>query len=250
MSLPSLGRRYFIGKKPASSSSSREVEPFWVLVVPKRSGPMWLGDTASPASSDHKLPWSLTWVEQLLSLDFPFALSGTSSSGSPAAPRACRRAACCAPAAKGTALGQAGCLLRGEGPGCAESHGQGSWVDATGCLCCVSARTSLQPCLEMPRARLAAYSAVKRLSCCYKIHGHGSWKVFVPERPCWVLLSFLGAALCSPVLLSHFMSPPFSSVQTYQAHHLDLMAKRCTYTGPRSASNPHPSSRLTSSRSS
>ncbi|KAL2301735.1 hypothetical protein Nmel_011131 [Mimus melanotis] len=36
----------------------------------------------------------------------------------------------------------------------------------------------------------------------------------------------------------------------YPAPHQDLMAKRCTYTGPRSASNPRPSSHLTSSRSS
>lgn len=77
---------------------------------------------------------------------------------------------------------------------------RGLGVDATGCLCCVDAHTSLQPCLEMPRAHLAAYSSVKRLSCCYRIHGHGSWKMFVPERPCWVLLSILGAALCSPIL--------------------------------------------------
>lgn len=102
-----------------------------MLAVPKQSDQMWLGDTASPAFSDHKLPWSLTQAEQLLNLDFPSAFSGTSLSGSSssAAPRACRHAASCAHAraAKGTVLGQASCLLQGEGPSCAESHAQGSW---------------------------------------------------------------------------------------------------------------------------
>ncbi|XP_040560648.1 5'-AMP-activated protein kinase subunit beta-2 isoform X1 [Gallus gallus] len=42
----------------------------------------------------------------------------------------------------------------------------------------------------------------------------------------------------------------FQNEQTYQVHHPDLTAKRCMCTGLRNASNPLPSSRLTSSRSS
>lgn len=167
-SSPSLGGRYVVVKKLASSSSSRE--PFRVLAVPKRSDQMWLGDTSSPASSDHKLPWS----EQLLDLDFPSALSGTSSgSSSSAVQRACRHAACLlcpCPCCKGYNSGASQLLATGRGgPAVLRAVCTDLGVDTTRCLCCVSARTSLQPCSEMPRARQAAYSAVKRLSCCYRI---------------------------------------------------------------------------------
>lgn len=91
--------------------------------------------------------------------------------------------------------GKPAACYRERDPAVLRAMRRGLGVDTARCLCCVSAHTSLQPCLEMPRAHLAAYSAVKRLSCCYRIHGHGSWKMFVPERPCWVLLSILGAAL-------------------------------------------------------
>lgn len=107
---------------------------------------------------------------------------------------------CC----KGYSSGASWLLATGRGTQlcCELCAGVLGWIPQGACV--VSARTSLQPCLEMPRAHLAAYSAVKRLSCCYRIHGHGLWKMFVPERPCWVLLSFLGAALCLPVLLQPF----------------------------------------------
>lgn len=48
---------------------------------------------------------------------------------------------------------------------------RGLGVDTTGCLCCVSACATLQACLDMPTACLAACSAVKSLICCYMIYG-------------------------------------------------------------------------------
>jgi len=162
--------------------------------VPKQSGQMWLGDTASPAPSDSKLPRA----EQLLNLDFPSALSGTCLSGSPAERRACRRAACCAPAAEGTA--EAGCLLQGEGPCCAESHAPWGRYHGVLVLC--------QRTYQLTALLGDAQGSPGCLCCCEKAELlPWPWlmfvmMMFVPEkRACWVLLSVFRAALHSPVLL-------------------------------------------------
>lgn len=165
-----------------------------------KTGQMWLGGTASTASGDHKLLWSLTWAEQLLIWTSHLSSCSVWTSLLPFLGPPCQ-----AVLQHQEHMGMLQRVQLWVKPAACyrerDPAGVDLGVDPTGCLCCVSARTSLQPCLEMPRASLAAYSAVKRLSCCCRICVHGSWKMFLPERPCCILLSVLGAALCLLVLL-------------------------------------------------
>lgn len=199
MSSPSLGRRCFTAKKPASRRSSSRWSP----------SRCWLFQ-----SNQVRCAWEVQRVQ------LPVARSSCDPS--------CGLSSCSVWTSHLPFLGppgqavlqhheQAGVLLAvpllqraqlwGKLAACYRESAvlraarRGLGVDLTGCLCCVSACTSSQSCLEVPWARLAATPAVKSLSLCYRIHGHGSYKMFVPVRTFWVLLSVLGPALCSPVLL-------------------------------------------------
>lgn len=149
-------------REASKQQQLEEVEPFWGLAVQNfQIGCSWEMQPVQ-LSVTHKLPRSLPCVEQLLSLEFLFAFPGPPHQ---AAPRACGQPSPCAPAAEGTA---ASCRERDLAVPRALCL-RGLVMGNMGCLCCVSACTSLQPCLELPWAHLAAFSAVKRLSCCYRI---------------------------------------------------------------------------------